>query len=145
MLKKTVTYEDYNGETVTDDFYFNLNKVECMELEYSVGANNSLSGSIQTLIDSNDFGTLIAAVKNIVLTAYGVKTPDGKRFIKNANIREEFEQSPAFEEIYWQLVTDPDEAANFISSIVPKNVRDSLGENPKQVLLDRMLTMNESK
>jgi len=79
MLKKTVTYEDYNGETVTDDFYFNLNKVECMELEYSVGANNSLSGSIQTLIDSNDFGTLIAAVKNIVLTAYGVKTPDGKR------------------------------------------------------------------
>lgn len=138
MLKKTITYEDYNGDTVTDDFYFNLTKVECMELEYSFGANNTLSNAITTLVESNDVGALIAAIKKILLMSYGIKTPDGKRFIKNDSIREEFEQSPAFENIYWDLVTNQDEAASFISGIVPQNVRDSLGENPKQALLDRM-------
>lgn len=146
MLKKTITYEDYNGDTVTDDFYFNLTKVECMELEYSFGENSTLSGTIKTLVDSKDVGALIAAIKKILLMSYGVKTPDGKRFIKNDNVREEFEQSPAFEVIYWQLVTDTDEAANFISGIVPQVVRDSLGENPKQALLDKMQqSMNTSE
>lgn len=146
MLKKTITYEDYNGDTVTDDFYFNLTKVECMELEYSFGANNTLSNAITTLVESNDVGALIAAIKKILLMSYGIKTPDGKRFIKNDSIREEFEQSPAFENIYWDLVTNQDEAASFISGIVPQNVRDSLGENPKQALLDRMQqSLNESK
>lgn len=146
MLKKTITYEDYNGDTVTDDFYFNLTKVECMELEYSFGDSGTLSGTIKTLVDSNDVGALIAAIKKILLTSYGVKTPDGKRFIKNDTVREEFEQSPAFEVIYWQLVTDTDEAANFISGIVPQVVRDSLGENPKQALLDQMQqSMNTSE
>lgn len=146
MLKKTITYEDYNGDTVTDDFYFNLTKVECMELEYSFGANNTLSNAITTLVESEDIGALIAAIKKILLMSYGIKTPDGKRFIKNDSIREEFEQSPAFENIYWDLVTNPDEAASFISGIVPQNVRDSLGEDPKQALLDRMQeSLNEIK
>lgn len=146
MLKKTITYENYNGDTVTDDFYFNLTKVECMELEYSFGANNTLSNAITTLVESEDIGALIAAIKKILLMSYGIKTPDGKRFIKNDSIREEFEQSPAFENIYWDLVTNPDEAASFISGIVPQNVRDSLGEDPKQALLDRMQeSLNEIK
>lgn len=146
MLKKTITYENYNGDTVTDDFYFNLTKVECMELEYSFGANNTLSNTITTLVESKDIGALIAAIKKILLMSYGVKTPDGNRFIKNDSVREEFEQSPAFEKIYWDLVTNQDEAASFISGIVPQNVRDSLGENPKQVLLDRMQqSLNETK
>lgn len=146
MLKKTITYEDYNGDTVTDDFYFNLTKVECMELEYSFGANNTLTNTITTLVESNDVGALIAAIKKILLMSYGIKTPDGKRFIKNDSVREEFEQSPAFEKIYWDLVTNQDEAASFISGIVPQNVRDSLGEDPKQALLDRMQqSLNETK
>ena len=117
-----------------------------MELEYSFGANNTLSNTITTLVESKDVGALIAAIKKILLMSYGVKTPDGNRFIKNDSVREEFEQSPAFEKIYWDLVTNQDEAASFISGIVPQNVRDSLGEDPKQVLLDRMQqSLNETK
>lgn len=146
MLKKTVTYEDYNGDTITDDFYFNLTTAECMELEYNFSANGTLSGTIKTLMDSKDVGALIAAIKKLALMSYGIKTPDGKRFIKNEKVREEFEQSPAFEVIYWQLLTDTDEAANFISGIVPQAVRDRLGKNPKQALLDQMQqSLNKSE
>jgi hypothetical protein len=113
MLKKTVTYEDYNGVEHTEDFYFNLTKVECMELEYGFGADETLSGSIQTLINAGDMATVIKTIKKIVLTSYGIKSPDGKRFIKNDTIRTEFEENPAFEQIYWELVTNSEKAADF--------------------------------
>lgn len=144
MLKKTVTYEDYNGVTQTEDFYFNLTKVECMELEFGFGNGETLSGSIQTLVNAGDMATVISTIKKIVLMAYGIKSPDGKRFIKNDTIRTEFEETPAFEQIYWELVTDSEKAAEFISGIVPSVLRDGLGDNPKQELLTRMRALEES-
>lgn len=144
MFKKTVTYEDYNGDTQTEDFYFNLTKVECLELEYGFGPGESLSGSIQTLINAKDMNTVIFTIKKVLLNAYGVKSPDGKRFIKNDEIRDAFEQSPAFEQIYWELVTDADKASEFIAGIVPSAVRENLGADPKQELLTRMKVLNGS-
>lgn len=144
MLKKTITYEDYNGVERTDDFYFNLTKVECMELEFGFGDGETLSGSIQTLINAGDMATVIKTIKKIVLTAYGVKSPDGKRFIKNDDVRTEFEENPAFEHLYWDLVTDAEKAAEFISGIVPSAVREELGSNPKQALLERMKNFEAS-
>lgn len=144
MLKKTVTYEDYNGVTQTEDFYFNLTKVECMELEFGFGDGETLSGSIQTLVNAGDMATVISTIKKIVLTAYGIKSPDGKRFIKNDTLRTEFEETPAFEQIYWELVTDAEKAAEFISGIIPSTIREGLGNNPKQELLTRMRTLEES-
>ena len=144
MLKKTITYEDYNGVERTDDFYFNLTKVECMELEFGFGDGETLSGSIQTLINAGDMATVIKTIKKIVLTAYGVKSPDGKRFIKNDDVRTEFEENPAFEHLYWDLVTDAEKAADFISGIVPSAVREELGSNPKQALLERMKNFEAS-
>lgn len=137
MLKKTITYEDYNGVQRTEDFYFNLTKVECMELEYETVEGGSLSESINTLIEAKDMGTVIKTIKQIVLTAYGVKSPDGKRFIKSDELRDAFEQSPAFEEVYWELVSDAEKAADFISGIVPSAVRDTLGPDPKSELIAR--------
>ena len=145
MLKKTVTYEDYNGVEHTEDFYFNLTKVECMELEFGFGADETLSGSIQTLINAGDMATVIKTIKKIVLTSYGIKSPDGKRFIKNDTIRTEFEENPAFEQIYWELVTDSEKAADFITGIMPSAIRNSLGDNPKQEMLKRMNAFSESR
>lgn len=144
MFKKTVTYEDYNGEAQTEDFYFNLTKVECLELEFGFGQGETLSGSIQTLINAKDMNTVITTIKKILLTSYGVKSPDGKRFIKNDEIREAFEQSPAFEQIYWELVTDAEKSSEFIAGIVPSAVRENLGADPKQELLTRMKALNGS-
>lgn len=144
MFKKTVTYEDYNGNTQSEDFYFNLTKVECLELEFGFDKGETLSGSIKTLINAKDMNTVITTIKKILLTAYGVKSPDGKRFIKNDDVRKAFEESPAFEQIYWELVTDTDKASEFIAGIVPSAVRENLGADPKQELLTRMKTFNGS-
>ena len=143
MFKKTVTYKDYNGDTQTEDFYFNLTKVECLELEFGFGQGETLSGSIQTLINAKDMNTVITTIKKVLLTSYGVKSPDGKRFIKNDEIRKAFEESPAFEQIYWELVTDAEKSSEFIAGIVPSAVREGLGANPQKELLTRMKTFTE--
>ena len=138
MFKKTVTYNDYDGQIQTEDFYFNLSKVECLELEYGFNDNTTLSGSIRTLINANDMNTVIRTIKKILLMSYGIKSPDGKRFIKNDELREAFEQNPAFEQIYWELVTDAEKASEFIAGIVPASIRNELGSDPQKELLNRM-------
>lgn len=145
MLKKTITYTDYNGDERTEDFYFNLTKVECMELEFgNFGEGKTLSESISMLMHSNNMGKAIEIIKRFALMAYGVKSPDGKRFIKNDEVREEFEQSPAFEQLYWDLVTNVEQAADFFSGIIPASVRDTIGDNPKQELIDRAKVLSGS-
>lgn len=138
MLKKTITYEDWNGKTRTEDFYFNLTRTECAELEFGLGPGKSLSSSFQTLIDNNDMGVIVATVKKLLLTAYGVKSDDGRRFIKNDEVREAFEQNPAFDQIYMDLATNAEYAADFLTAILPSNVTEALGANPKKELLNRM-------
>ena len=136
MLKKTVTYEDWNGNTRTEDFYFNL--TECAELEYGLGPGKSLTESFQTLIDTNDMGTIIATIKEIILKAYGVKSDDGRRFMKNDEIRQAFLENPAFDEIYMSLALDANYAADFLTGIIPTDITKELGPDPKKELLNRI-------
>ena len=100
MLKKSITYTDWNGNERTEDFYFNLNRVEVYELEFGVEPGSTLTDSITSLIESKDLGRILSVIKQIILKAYGEKSPDGKRFMKSADISKSFEENPAFEELY---------------------------------------------
>lgn len=120
MLKKTVTYTDFNGEEVTEDCYFHLSKAELIELEMS--HKGGLSEALQEIIRSEDGKAIIAEFKNIILGAYGKRSPDGKRFIKTQSDRDEFESSEAYSTIFVEIVTDPEAAAQFISGIIPHDM-----------------------
>lgn len=120
MLKKTITYTDYNGQERTEDFYFNLNKAEIMEMEMSTAGG--LAENIQKIVSAKDAPAIIKIFKDLVLRAYGEKSADGKRFIKNDELREAFSQTEAYSELFMQLATDDDEAAKFINGIVPSDI-----------------------
>lgn len=119
MLKKTVTYIDYNGNERTEDFYFNLSKAEVTEMELSV--NGGLSKMLENIVASNDAAQIIATFKDIVLKAYGEKSPDGKRFIKSKELSEAFSQTEAYSEIFMELALDDKAAADFVNGIIPTN------------------------
>ena len=138
MLKKTITYEDWNGTTRTEDFYFNLTRTECAEIEYGLLPGKTLSESFGTLMADKDMSTIISTIKELLLKAYGVKSEDGRRFIKNQDVRDAFEQNPAFDKIYMELASNAEYAAEFLTSIMPKDMTSELGANPKQELLKRM-------
>lgn len=117
MLKKTITYVDYNGSERTEDFYFNLTKAEIMEMELST--TGGLSEMISRIIAAKDAPAIIKVFKELILKAYGQKSADGKRFVKSAALSEEFEQTEAYSILFMELATDADAAAKFVNAIVP--------------------------
>ena len=120
MLKKTITYTDYNGTERTEDFYFNLSKAEIMEMELSTVGG--LGDMIEKIVAAQDGPAIINVFKDIILKAYGENSPDGKRFIKNSEIRDSFAQTEAYSELFIELSTDAEAAANFINGIMPTNM-----------------------
>ena len=117
MLKKTITYTDYNDIERTEDFYFNLTKAELMEME--MGAVGGLSGMIEKIVSAKDAPAIIKVFKELVLKAYGEKSADGKRFIKSKEISDAFSQTEAYSQLFMELATDADAASKFVNGIAP--------------------------
>lgn len=124
MLKKTITYQDYNGTERTEDFFFNLNKAEVMEMEMST--TGGLAEMIQNIVKANDAPAIIKIFKDIVLKAYGEKSPDGKRFMKvneaGIPLYIAFSQTEAYSQLFMELATNANAAAEFINGIVPSDM-----------------------
>ena len=119
MLKKTITYTDYNGHQRTEDFYFNLNKAELVELELS--ASGGLTAMMDRVIAAEDNPTLFKIFKDLVLKAYGIKSDDGRKFIKNQEVRDDFAQTEAYSVLVMELVSDAEKAAEFFNLIIPQD------------------------
>lgn len=117
MLKKTITYTDYNGTERTEDFYFNLSKAEVMEME--MGIEGGMTEMINKIVAAKDAPAIIAIFKKLILKAYGEKSADGKRFIKSDEISTAFAQTEAYSDLYMELATNADKAAEFVNGIVP--------------------------
>ena len=129
MIKKTITFNDYNGVERTEDFYFNLTKAEIMEMEMST--SGGMAEMIQRIGAAQDTPSIIKIFKDLVLAAYGQKSPDGRRFIKNDEIREEFVQTEAYSILFMELATDADAAAKFVNGIIPADIdRSALPQMP---------------
>ena len=120
MLKKTVTYVDYNGVERTEDFYFNLSKAEVAEMELSV--EGGFSKMLEEIVKSNDNVRIVELFKQMVLKAYGEKSADGKRFVKSKELSEAFSQTEAYSEIFIELALDEKAAAAFVNGIMPANL-----------------------
>lgn len=120
MFTKTFTYTDYNGVERKETHYFNLNKAEVMEMEMST--KGGLAEMIQRIIDAQDAPAIIKVFKDLIRKSYGVKSADGKRFIKNDELWEEFEQTEAYSQLFMELAQNADAASKFINGIVPADL-----------------------
>ena len=120
MFKKVHTYVDYNGNERTETFYFNLTKAEAIEMELT--KEGTLSEWIQKVIDTNNVPEIISLFKEIVLKSYGEKSSDGRRFIKSRELSEAFSQTEAYSDIFMELATDANAAAEFVNGILPKDI-----------------------
>jgi len=120
MLKKTITYIDFNDESRTEDFYFHLTKAEVTELE--VSEKDGLAATIRIITEEKNFGKLVDIFKKIILLAYGKKTADGG-FMKSQELRDSFSHTQAYSDLFMELATDADAAAIFINGIMPKDLK----------------------
>lgn len=128
MIKETITYVDYNGLERTEDFYFNMSKTELLRMEQD--KQGSFSGVLEKFIKAKDQSELFDAIEKFIYKAYGVKSPDGRRFEKDNKLSDAFFQSPAYEVLFDKLSTVPDYAYNFVMGIVPAELSKQATENP---------------
>lgn len=133
MLKKTIKYEDYNGVTREEDFFFNLSKAEIMEMQMSTAGG--LADMLVALIKTQNTPEIIRIFKGIILKAYGEKSADGKYFIKvNADghkLADDFAQTEAYSALFMELSTDSKAAAAFVNGIIPKDMEVSEEEQAR--------------
>lgn len=123
MVKKNIKYVDYDGNDRAEDFYFNLNKAEIVELE--LGTTGGLTKTLEKIVQEKDNKRIVEYFKAIILKAYGEKSADGRRFIKSQELRDSFEQTEAYSELFMELSSNAKAAADFISGIVPKEAADA--------------------
>lgn len=135
MLIKEITYTDYDGNERTEKFYFNLNKSELIEMDASIPGG--FNGLLSLISDKEDVSSLMMTFKMFIRKAYGVKSPDGRRFEKSDAISDSFEQCPAYDKLFMELVTgDGNDALNFIQSTFPSDLKESIAKE-KTALFDK--------
>lgn len=130
MLKKTMTYTDYDGNQVTEDFYFNLTKAELLELEMSTDKVVGIENTVRRLQEERDGKKIMAMFKDIIRKAIGRKSADGRRFIKSDEIADEFMQTEAYSDLVFELCTDAEKGAAFFNAIVPQIEKSSIPAPP---------------
>lgn len=124
MIKKTVTYKDLNGKERTETFYFHYFESEIMDMEMS--EEGGLAERIQRIIDAKDQASLLKVIKKFVVDAYGIKSDDGRRFIKSQEVKDAFVECPAYSKIYMELLTNDELAAEFVNKVVPEDMAEQL-------------------
>lgn len=130
MLKRPITYTDFNGEKQTDICYFNLSMTEMMEIE--VADEAGIEATIIKMTKEKDKKKLYEMFEKLVLGSYGHKTEDGKRFIKSDQIREEFKQSAAYDALLWELIASEQVVAEFMMAVLPKELTEMAKKNKVQ-------------
>ena len=120
MIMKQITYTDYDGNERTESFWVALNQAELLEM--NLEKNGGLSNMITRITETNDYAELSRILKDLILRSYGVKSDDGKRFVKSPAMTEEFMQTEAYSEMFTELVTDAGATSEFIQGIIPQKL-----------------------
>ena len=116
MIKKTVKYVDFNGTEREDDLYFHLSVPEAVRFTAKFGGRG-FESYVKELSANQDEKAMIAFIEDLILSSYGTKTEDGKRFLKSPEIRHDFEYSQAYAELFEELLTNHEETERFAAGI----------------------------
>lgn len=130
MLKKTITYTDYDGMERTEDFWFNLSNTELTKLDAELPGG--VLGVLRKIIDKKDRKALVDFIETLILRSYGEKTLDGKRFVKTPEMAEEFMQTPAYDELFMSILSDTDSQTSFINGVIPQSMAKKIEQTDKK-------------
>lgn len=120
MIGITKTYKDFNDVERTETKFFNLTEAEVMEME--LGTAGGVVELLQRIVAAKDQPTIIKFFKDFILKAYGEKSPDGLRFDKSEQMRQDFSNTQFYNLLFMELATDDEKAAKFVNGVIPQSV-----------------------
>lgn len=127
MYKKTITYPNFDGEEITEDLFFNLSKSELTKSNYSLAGG--IEALLRKMVNEKNVQTISELFTEFIGRSYGVKSEDGKFFRKSPEIRADFENSAAYDALYMELLSSPDEAIAFLKGVLPSELTDGIENN----------------
>lgn len=128
MFKKIISYENFDGEQRSKEFYFHLGKAELLTMV----AEGSFEERLAKMIETKDMVAILGEMRKIVDMSIGVRSEDGETFVKNDEIRQKLMASPAYDELLMELVTDPEKSSEFIKNLLPSKMQQQLEEKLKE-------------
>ena len=131
MLKKTITYKDYNDIERTEDFLFNLTQTELMK--WDLKTPGGLAAKLEKITQKFDIPSLTEFLEDLIDKSYGIKSEDGVRFIKDPKLSEMFRQTEAYDQLFIELFSDEKKTADFINGILPKELLEKAKEQNANV------------
>jgi hypothetical protein len=148
MIKKTMTFENWDGEEVTETFWFHLTPAELAEMEFTM--MGGLKQTLQDIVESMDTQQILEKFKLIVSKSIGIRSEDGKRFRKSEEITNDFMESAAYSPFFLELLQDSAFAATFFRGVMPflpedyeqkakiqaKEMQDVVNELPERTALN---------
>ena len=143
MIKKTITYTDYDGVQRTENFYFNLNKAELMDMELTT-PDGGLRNKLRAIMDKRDIPGIIRTIKEFIMAGFGEKSPDGRKFVKSKALSEAFMQTEAYAELYMELISDANATAAFINGMIPEELRANLENTEKETQPDNVSLLSDA-
>lgn len=138
MLKKVITYEDFNGEECAEEVWFGITKTEIIKAELA-GAER-MTDTLRKMINLKDGQGIMRAFDKLVDMSYGVKSADGKRFEKSPELLAKFKSSAAYDSLYMEIMSDTDKALAFIKGIMPAEIGAQLDTPEIQKKIDEYVT-----
>lgn len=124
MLKRVITYTDFAGVNRTETFYFNLSKSELVKME--VSAQGGMQQMMSSIVEKQDGARIMEVFENIIRSSYGEISEDGRRFVKSKALADAFMQTPAYDQLFMELVTDDKVAAAFVNGLLPAEAQTKL-------------------
>lgn len=137
MFKKVIKYEDYNGVQHEEEFLFNMTEAEVAEMNLSM--KGGMGAVMQQIANTRDVPKLIEIFKDMILRSYGEKSPDGRKFVKSQELRDAFEQCPAYSELFMELVQDNKKAFEFLTGIMPKKMQTGVSMQDAEAEANKMV------
>ena len=129
MLKKTMTTVDFGGTERTEDYYFNLTKAEIMEMQLCT--DGGFVETVKKIVEAKNQLELTNLFKKIICASYGVLSPDGRKFVKNQEVLDDFMATQAYSDLYIELLSGDGKAAeDFVTGILPKDLTNEAAEAP---------------
>lgn len=144
MIKKTITYTDFNDDAVTEDFYFHIKKstlVENLDLKDTLQKlQDQLTAENRTAenLTEEEVMALLGLVKRLMQLAYGIRSEDGKQHRQSEEIWNDFKDSAAYDAILFQMFQEKGEALAFLSGIMPKDLMEEAEAEMRKQPQDRL-------
>lgn len=127
MIKQIVEYKDYNGEQRKEELYFELSEAEVVEMQYS--ESGGIVSYLRKILIEKDNGKILKYFKDLLLTAYGEKSDDGRYFVKDEETKKHLLYSPAYSILFMKLARDSKAGFEFIKGIIPESVSANLTQD----------------